>query len=246
MFIKIPEQLKDPAFRFIKIGRGSKRPIESQWPTINNYKYYEGPFLRHLQAQGNYGVVSSYGNLVMVDFDDKEYMESTMPQLPKTFTVQTAKSRLYHLYYILKGEPISKIGIDGKDGHRLADIQSNHAMVVGPGSMIDRRYYEIVRDVPISELSYDTLKDVFNVTEKEYTPKLLLDKEFSDPKAMQESVNQLRDMGLIQKRRRNFICPFHDHHNDGGNLTVLPDGALWCFHCEKYWKSPEQLRGILK
>lgn len=110
---KIPTQLKREEFRFYLIPRNSKIPQQKRWNNDVNYKYNDPILKRHINNHGNYGVCTGFGNLIVIDFDHKDYYNSIVPMLKPTFTVQTAKKRLFHMYYILdEKEMFKKVPID--------------------------------------------------------------------------------------------------------------------------------------
>src|SRR3990167_11187329 len=78
----IPLQLQNPELRFYLIGTNSKLPLEKSWNKDNCFFYKHTKLLGH---QGNYGVATGYSNLIVIDFDDKEYHEQMKSKMPKTF-----------------------------------------------------------------------------------------------------------------------------------------------------------------
>ncbi len=108
----LPEQLKNPNYRFFFANKDSKNPYEKSWNSGEFYMFFEPKLNTHLFLNCNIGICTGIGSLIVLDFDDKEYQELKVPQLPQTFTVITAKKRLKHLYYHLQGEMISGVGID--------------------------------------------------------------------------------------------------------------------------------------
>lgn len=230
----IPDILKRDTFRFALVQTNGKCPIEKKWNSDNCYKYDDPKLLAHT---GNYMVCTGYGQLVVLDLDDKEFSQSdTFTRvLPPTFTVLSAGKRLPHLYYILKGEMFKKTNIRDDEGKVLMDIQSIRAGVVGPNSVIDRRYYQIHNELPIAEIELETLQREFYMKTTQRSTKW--DKvQFKDnTETASETVKAFQTLCFEQHNTTLFKCPFHDMEGKG-NLNVIEDsGAIYCFHEQKYW-----------
>ena len=230
----IPHQLCNTNFKFFLSGWNKKIPIEKFWNSTTNYNFFEPKLLSHLKNHGNIGIVTGYGNLIVIDFDNAEYQKEKESLLPKTFTTCTAKKRLHHLYYILQGEMISKIGIDVK-GDRVADIQAARSGVICPPSHIDRNYYEIVNNIEIAEITTDKLKEVFELKGLKQARKKILGDFQAQPEKIQQAIDFFKKIGIPRTKERHFKCPFHKSAN-GMNLFVMDSGGIYCFHCTGYWK----------
>ena len=104
MTINIPIQLKDQLF--IKTN-SEKRPIEKDWPSINNYDY---DTISKFDAE-TYGVLCGANNLMVIDCDSKEVQDLllTIPEIRETFIVKTATKKLYHFYFPLFEEGVSTV-----------------------------------------------------------------------------------------------------------------------------------------
>ena len=113
MFNKIPQQLKNPNFRFFLLAKNKKvPPIEKFWNSKNNYMFFESKLLNHIFKGGNIGIVTGIDSLIVIDFDDKDYQNLKIKLLPKTFVTKSANKGLQHRYYFLDDKMIKKIGID--------------------------------------------------------------------------------------------------------------------------------------
>lgn len=252
--IYIPPQLRQQQFRFFLAGTGikwGKHPIEKGWNTAKNYTWYDDRLQDHIQSGKNYGVVTGYGNLIIIDFDDKDYYDSKKDLLPETFTVQTACKRLFHKYYILKGKRIKKIGIDINE-KRVCDIQSNGTGIIGATSKIGKNYYDISVDKSIATISFKQLNEIFeldliNQKKKNYEAKtkLMMEKGKVYPEKISKTIRELQSMGLAQKRDRHFNCPLHE--SQGGDcLHVMDNGSIFCFHCQSWFSNVNHLlEGVL-
>ena len=228
---EIPEQLCNPQFRFILINKNQKVPLEKNWNNVNNYMHFEPKLRNHLLNGGNVGVICGHGGLIVIDFDDADYQLQKSNLLPKTFTCKSAGKGLKHFYYILKGDMVSKIGI-GLD-KRLCDIQANKSPITCYPSVIDRKSYDVVNDAPIAEIDYETISRIFEINLLKRHLKGEINYEPS-PEKVQQSIEMLLSLRVQRKGQNRFACPFHES-NGSGNLLVYPDGAIKCFHCERFF-----------
>lgn len=157
--INISNQLKREEFRFIKLN--GKVPIEKEWQTKNNYKFNDPILIEWLSKNNNYGIVCGYGNLIGIDFDNKEFQDKYYPLLPKTFTIKSGSGN-YHLYYFC--DKFINVKINNK-----MDIQSNAKQLVGCGSTHPNgNKYVIENDLPISDITFNLIEEIF----KEYIFKI--------------------------------------------------------------------------
>jgi len=230
--MKIPLRLRNPDFRFFITGKNRKSPNEKKWNTKNNYMFCETKLKSHLFFGGNIGLCTGYGGLVVIDFDDKDYQYSKKPHLPKTFTVKTAIKGLHHMYYILKGNMISKVGIDLK-GKRVADIQAGKCCVCCPPSTIKGKSYSIIDNSKIAEIGVDTLTAVFGIDKVKPVNTRKYKKEVH-PEKIQQSIDLFLQLKILRTNSRHFQCPFH-RMMGAGNMYVFDDGSIYCFHCQRRW-----------
>ncbi len=103
-----------------------KRPQESAWQTVNNYRYDDPKLLNHIAAGNNYGVLCGPGNLRVLDVDNLEIAKELIKKLPITFTIRTGSGGL-HFYFIsdyCKNEILT-----------CGEMRCLHMQVVGPGSI---------------------------------------------------------------------------------------------------------------
>lgn len=177
----IPSTLQREEFRFVKVRSREKRAFETGWQHTANYQYNDVELAKHLSSGGNYGVVTNYGNLAILDLDDAKAVALIEPFLPSTFTVKTSKG--CHYYFLLRG--YAKKVILQMNGHHLGELQAGPTFyVVGPGSIHPSGIkYEVERNVPIAELGYSEL--IANI--KDYLPR---DKE--DPPVSKEPPSLLK------------------------------------------------------
>src|SRR5438128_6290568 len=160
MRIGIPRQLERSEFRFLLVQERAKRPVESQWTTINNY-CFDGRKLRDWLSKGrNYGVCCGYGHLVVVDSDDPFIAERSQEKLGATFRVRSGSGRGFHDYFTVEG--MQKKEIFECDGKHLGEAQFVGQMVIGPGSIHPSGgIYEIVNDTPICNVTVEKFTSAF-------------------------------------------------------------------------------------
>jgi len=236
MNILIPKHLQNPEFKFFLIQKNGKLPIEKGWNSYNSYNFFEWKLNNHIFEGGNYGIVTGEGNLIVLDFDSREYYEKVCYSLPPTFTVLSATRKLPHLYYLLKGKMFKKSNVLDKNKNVLMDIQANKCGIVAPGSAINRQYYDIINNISIAEIEMETLENIFNLRFKAKSDWLNIQQPH--PEKIAYTMKLLINLGIQQTGERIFTCPFHSS-TKGKNLSVMDDGALYCFHCLNYWKKAE-------
>lgn len=226
----VPTQLQNPEFKFFLVKPNCKFPAENGWNKDKCYPFFHTTFMAH---QGNYGVLSGHGQLVIIDFDDWSYWNLKQAMLPQTFTVRTAKKRAYHYYYILKGEMFKTIGIDIGE-KRVCDVMGHNGRCVGPGSMIDGKGYEIAVNVPIREIDLATIESIF-----EFRGRKLKEWKGScklQPEKVEQAIKVLLHNKIARNGERHFCCPFH--LSAGRNcLYLADDGHLHCFHCGRHFSN---------
>jgi len=230
----IPSQLQQEDFRFILIKKREKVPIETSWQETNNYSHDDPKLQNHIKGGGNYGVVTGRGNLVVVDFDNKNVQTKVMPKLPQTFTVRTG-SGFYHKYFIVDMPENFKVQTEEHD--TLADIQGPKKQVIGPGSTHPNgNKYLVKDDLPIATVSMGQIKAVFGeyLVKKETQPtrdtKYAKDDTVQEIKRKKSVIQQLAHYG-VDTTKNPTGCPFHS--SKGGQCLSFKDDVWHCFHCEK-------------
>ena len=240
---KLPERLKNPAFRFYLCGRNSKIPTKESklWNSENNFKFFEPILIGHILKGKNVGIVTGFGNLIVIDFDCPDYQKQKENLLPLTFTTRTAGKGLKHFYYILQVDMIKKIGIY-IDNKRVCDIQADRCGIICPPSTINRKSYDVIEDAPIAEIDYDTLSRVFGIQKF----RIHCERKFEDkpnPKAVQEALGLFKKLGIPRNGDRHFKCPYHK--SVGGHcLWIDPKGSIFCFHCQRHWKNANMFEAL--
>jgi len=157
----IPERLKNPEFRFIKLRKREKIPIEKAWQSKKNYSFDDSALIEWLAEGGNCGIIGGYGGLLVVDFDDLSLYESMIPRLPDTFMVKTGSGK-YHVYFLCDDTASCKAG-SGK-----IDVQGKGKQVVVPGSIHPNgEPYEVFKDVPIARIERSVLNSILDPKKEE-------------------------------------------------------------------------------
>lgn len=213
--MQIPKQLQNPDFRFIKVN--GKVPVEKDWNITNNYAYNDS---RLTEWQGNIGVATGFGNLVVVDFDSQKAVELYKDKLPPTFEVVTANKKLPHMYYITDGQAKT---FHGKSQGIDVDIQAQKAQVICAGSTLTDTYgnvssYKIVNDIEISHITNAELAIIFGLGKE--TPK---EEKFKDEsrsgqewgKICQEVRKGLKDPYGLDKDKIFKVMELYSKWKDG-------------------------------
>lgn len=123
MVIQIPKQLQKQEFRFVLLKTKEKIPFEQNWQN-SGYCFKDKKLLEHISNGGNYGVIGGYGNLVIIDIDDKELANEISKKL-NTFSVRTGSGGIH--FYILSDWKENKV-LKNKKG----EIRAKNYQVVGP------------------------------------------------------------------------------------------------------------------
>jgi P4 family phage/plasmid primase-like protien len=229
----LPEKLRNENFRFIKIRKGDKRPIEIDWTNKNNYTFDDPKFVQWLEEGNNYGVVGGFGKLLIVDFDNKDFEEEYLPKLPETLTIQTGGGGK-HLYYFIDDAHSFKL-LD-KHKNTLADIQGRGKQVVGAGSLHPSgEYYKVDRDLPIATITLKMLRIIFSkhiAREKDQ-----LKNEWDGDKLVDKIKDRVSISSLLADYGYNTStnptsCKL-GHGSKGGKCFSFSEcDNLWnCFHC---------------
>ena len=151
--MEIPKQLQNPDFRFVLLGKGgtdkAKIPFEKNWQN-KDYKFNDEKILNHIKQGNNFGIIGGFGNLIILDIDNKELAEEFEKKI-NTYTVKTGSGGR-HFYFI------SDYNINHVLINELGELRANNYQVVCSGCLHPNgNYYEIVNDVPIQEISKEDL-----------------------------------------------------------------------------------------
>jgi hypothetical protein len=268
----IPKQLQEEDFRFVKIkqkGEDKFEKINDEWhktgectgkePYVRingqwnwrkyNYSLQDKDFISYLRNCHAYGIICGYGGLVIVDYDDVEYMKQVLPKLQKqlpTFMVKTGSGKA-HAYYKVKGDTGRKVW-HNQDGDVLIELRGEGGQCLAPGSLHPSgEYYRVFKDIPIMELdSLDVLKDFI----KPYMPEIIKDNViFLDPKD-DRNISKEDEIFKAQLYKAGFRmadaltmcniayrnptvghCEDVRHSSKGGKPMHYTEYGWTCFHC---------------
>lgn len=182
MTIKLHPRLHDPVYRFIKVGRKSKTPMEQGWNDEKGntrYQFDHPSLLDHLAHDGNYGVLPGYGNLIIFDVDEVDRLRElgvVKAFEGKTFTVTKRDTGKLHFYFICEGlerkivfhDPVKtippKMGRGNPQPLHLGECYCSGAFqVVGPNSIHPSgATYEVILDVPFMKITKEAFMRIFS------------------------------------------------------------------------------------
>jgi hypothetical protein len=241
MYNFIPKQLQKEEFRFVRVSKpiqfkdnpsAGKRPMGLKWQKTNNDKYDSERLRRWFKNGGNYGVISGFNDLIIIDIDSIEILDKLQGILPLTFSVKTRSGM--HFYYICSHLKEKIILTNKKTREHYGEIQANGAMVVGPNSIHkSRKVYTIKDNVDIAKLNKKDLDKILltlNVERKKDIPNIITNKknisikndEFLNP------IYKIKMKDLISINC-NISHPFHAS-SSGANFSVSEDLA----HCWRH------------
>jgi hypothetical protein len=229
--IWIPKQLQKEEIRFVLLKRKDKAPFEKNW-TISNYRYDDEKLLKWLDESNNYGVIGGFGNLIIIDFDNKEFQEKIIPYLPKTFTVKTGGGGLHK--YFITDEPKSFKILDDKK-NTLADIQGIGKQVVAPNSIHPNgNNYLVLDNSNIAKLSFKSLQLIF----KDYIKKKdSFRPDYDEDEITKIIKGRLSIPDLMGKAgydlTRNPTMCMLGHDSKGKKCFSYNDNLWYCFHCDE-------------
>jgi len=232
MTLVIPEQLKNYAFRFIRIDMdgpmGRKKPLDSDWQHTNNFVYFDQTLTNWTTRNNNYGIACGYGNLAVIDADDDAIAFIVESRLPKTFTVKTGSGGK-HFYYIIP-DLEKKIVLKDKDGIHYGEIQWRGSQVIGPNSMHPNgNTYTVVSDIPIATITDQHIKEIF----ADYIPQQTAGQYSGENNYQYVDMSKIINLDNLRPKNGEFVGkhPVHGSHT-GGNFSINMEKGVWhCFRC---------------
>ncbi|GEM_PF-2284100 len=163
MMPDIPDQLRDPDFRFIKLKPNSKEPFGINWKektlTLDQINGHDG----------NIGIVCGYGKLVIVDVDKPELC-SFMGYLPATFVVKTGRGFQYYFYADNNGTKAYYVLKDDAEKYGELRIQNCYCVTVG-STHPNGKVYDVFENNPIATTTMEEIKKVLSKYIKEDSEK---------------------------------------------------------------------------
>jgi hypothetical protein len=155
---KIPVQLQT-GFRFIKLKKfagdfkEAKRALENDWQTTANYPWQE------VVDEKACGVIIGT-NDVFIDIDNKWLANHLVKTkvIPETFTVKTPGNPGFHFGLKCLNAKAKNLNMAGVP---VGEIRTGKQYVVAPNSMIGEKKYEIIKDLPLTEIMPGELEKKF-------------------------------------------------------------------------------------
>ncbi len=163
----IPKRLCNDGFRFIRVAKKDKTPIDVNYLKLNNFDCKSPTIQRHLRNRGNIGIIPVASHCILDTDKYEEFVELGIAEHFKdTFTVKTGGSgEKYHFY-------IKCPGFEGKfpltnpaTGAHIGDFYGSdrRGFCVAPPSVHPSgRSYEVVKDVNFKEFEIDELKSILS------------------------------------------------------------------------------------
>lgn len=220
---------KDDKNRFILVKKKLKFPLEDNWTTYNNYSYRDKKVQDWIKTGGNIGIATGFNNILVVDFDDKEFQEKFLPILPKTLMQKSGSGGL-HLFYRTKEDSPESFKILDADKKTLADIQAKgKQIIVYPSIHPNGNQYTFINDDPIAEINLAELKYIF----REYLNKNKFDEKIYNSGIEKPSLTYVLRQYGVDTSKHPTACPWHS--SKGGKcFSFNEEKGLWnCFHCDK-------------
>jgi putative DNA primase/helicase len=161
---EIPNELMNKAYRFVKLLKNSKKAFEDDWQNTANYAYNDLELLEHINEIGNYGIINRFGNLIVVDADNKivsDFLKSKSKGLPETFVIESSPGR-YHFFLMCNNSTITKIQLKN-NGESVGDVRgyyaetSNYYTTCPSSTHPDGHKYKVAHNAPIAEIEEKTL-----------------------------------------------------------------------------------------
>jgi len=236
--ITIPEQLRRPEFRFIKVTKREKAAVEKDWQNTKNYRYDDPELISWLKEGNNYGVLAGHGGLVIIDADSLDVAKDCK-RLPKTFVVQSGSGKGAHFYFFVKNLT-KNIKFHGKKDKNedVGQIQATKKYCVGPNCIHPSGgTYTIIEDRPIAKVTKDELLGTlceWLERKKVYVEKT---RDFIDI-----PITDVIDVSGFKRYSNRWQGSHPVHGSTGGmNFAVYDDGLATCFRCNNatggglYW-----------
>ena len=191
----IPKELENKEFKFIKLQKNSKEPVKNLKWGENLFNYDNDELINHFQQEGNYGVVAGYGNLRIIDIDDKKLGKKLLNKID-TLTVQTCGGNYHFFIY----SDYDKNHIFKKS---QGEMRSKNYYVVGPNCYAEdpkkkhKGYYKIIKNLPIKTLNKDDLLkiiDPFLIESETKKEQIIVDKEWVEKNVLPTLNENIRDL----------------------------------------------------
>jgi P4 family phage/plasmid primase-like protien len=248
---KIPHQLRNA--RFIKIdmtdpkNRKWKKPLESKWQTVNNYKWDDIELLTSIGEGNNYGVALGFDDIIVIDADHILVDQAVREKLPDTFRVKTGGyyygkeeyGRKIHFYYRCPELKTTIVLDEDAGGNHYGEIRSQGAQVIAPGS---KHYdtgntYEVENDGPIATITLEQLNEVMSPFMTEHILKDKVNKENDNQEKkcdldITKVINPDDYTAGLQTEKENGIYrgkhPVHESNTNRNFIFDINKGLWYC------------------
>lgn len=156
----IPNQLKNKVFRFCILPRGSKVSQVNHNNPNNQFLFDDKHLLDNINLGSNYGILCGIGNLLVMDFDDRETYNQLNIKLPPTMEVNTPSNNKHKFY--TTSTPKRTKRYPGR-----IDLLGLGNYAVGCNSRLkDNTNYTLQEDLPIAILPDETYNNIISILEK--------------------------------------------------------------------------------
>jgi len=245
MTVTIPGVLAESGCRFVKVRHGGKEAFEQEWSTTANYAADSPEIHAHLRNRGNYGVMPR-GEVLIIDRDDPG-LDFYLKPFHDTYTVNSSTPGHGHLYLIARDIPETQRGTkrnltDPVSGEPLGEIYfpECRAQVVGPGSVNGTGRTYTPNDLPLKEVTWETLTSALGRLMKETNTPPVEKREWVPWTGEFDNSYGLRIEGIGYPVKgkdtgNGEIQGGHPIHGSqsGENYCINPGKNLWhCFRCE--------------
>jgi hypothetical protein len=258
----IPERLRDPRIKFVRVRRvgeikpdgqpaNGKEAMGEGWNNWENAYLYDSITLAgHISDGGNYGVLCGHG-LIVIDADYPEVAAAVDVGLPETFTVKSGRDGAggFHYYYWCGDLPNPiRLEVRGAKKGEGGDVQSTGKQVIGPGSTHRTgRKYHVIKDLPIAEITAHQLRgalqDFMPLPEMDTTEDLKRQAPEGGDDLDQLRVEKVIPLDGLTSHGHRYqgSCPWHSS-DTGSNFTVDLDKNVW--HCFRHSTGGGPLQAI--
>lgn len=242
----IPQQLRIPDARFIRVIKKSKNPVDKEWQTTNNYTWDDPKLVKWICEGGNYGFLPSAG-ISVIDIDDVgSAIQIGLFDELDTFTVKSGSGKGLHFYIKCDGIPekIPFFDINDNAVHIGEFFGTLHAFVVGAGSThLSGEKYEVTKNIPMVELNPEDLDEILfkKVKSKRFTSQennlfTSIPKAYKTTPITERYNLRIEDfaMPINPKKRDGEIQGGHPIHGSttGQNFSINPSKNF--FHCFRH------------
>ncbi len=240
--MKIPPHIQHGAFCLIRPK--DKRPFEPTWQKTP-YRIGDKKFQDHINSGGNYGIISGYDGIVILDVDNVGSFKLSVDhnKIPNTFTVKTPGGG-YHFYFV-SPDTTEKIVLKDKDGLHVGELQAGGAQVVGAGSTHPNGgTYKVVNDVAIAAIPSSELYSILGPLIQKKTGRERLEEIEANAKKGRQpkdddpfanvSILDVIDTSSFETSGKQLFGTHPIHGSETGhNLVIDPvKNSWWCGRCE--------------